>query len=99
MQAVPALGVWGTAKELPVVLRTLEHKDVFTRRAALKIVGRFQDEKALAPVIHCFKDFQTRTDAATALRDLGAMAEKEVLALVDKDDVFLKQAAINVLKD
>jgi hypothetical protein len=97
--AVRALGVWATAKEVPALINTLDHSDVFTRREALKVVGRFRDERSLAPVMRGFRDFHTRAEATTALRALGDMAEKDVLALMKEDDVFLKQAAIKVLKD
>jgi len=38
-------------------------------------------------------------DADMALRELGAMAEKDVLALLKERDVFLKKSAIQVLAD
>ena len=97
--AVVALGVWGTAKEVPALLKALDHDDPFTRREALKVIGRFRDAQTLAPVIRCFRDFQTRADADKALRELGPMAEKDVLALLQERDVFLKKAAIQVLAD
>jgi HEAT repeat protein len=97
--ALRALGVWGTAKEVPVLLDALGHQDVFTRREALKVIGRFHDERALGPVMRCFKDFHTREDAKTALRAMGSLAEKDVLALLTGDDVFLKVDAIKTLKD
>jgi Protein kinase domain len=99
VHAVAALAVWATHKEAAVLIRMLDHKDVFTRQAALKGVGRFRDEKSQLPIMRCFQDFQTRADAAHALRDFGPQAEKEVLGLLNKDDVFLKQDAINVLRD
>jgi serine/threonine protein kinase len=97
--AVAALGVWGTAKEVPALVQALEHPDVFTRREALKVIGRFRDPQTLDPVIRCFREFRTRADADMALRELGAMAEKDVLALLKEHDVFLKKAAIQVLTD
>jgi hypothetical protein len=97
--AVRALGVWATDKEVPTLIDTLDHSDVFTRREALKVVGRFRAERSLAPVMRGFRDFHTRAEATTALRALGEIAEKDVLALMQEDDVFLKQAAIKVLKD
>ncbi len=82
-----------------MLIDALQHTDVFTRREVLKVIGRFHDERAVAPVIRCFQDFHTRQDARTALRALGPMAEKDVIPLLNGGDVFLKRDAINVLHD
>jgi hypothetical protein len=97
--AVVALGVWGSANDVPALIKAMEHDDPFTRREALKVIGRFRDPQTLAPVIRCFRDFLTRADADTALREMGGMAEKDVLALLKENDVFLRKAAIEVLTD
>jgi hypothetical protein len=97
--AVTALGVWGSAGEVPALLKAMEHEDVFTRREALKVIGRFRDPQTLPALIRCFRDFHTRADADKALRELGAMAEKDVLEILKERDVFLKRDAIYVLTD
>jgi HEAT repeat protein/PBS lyase HEAT-like repeat-containing protein len=96
---VHALAVWATPKEMPTLVKALQHTDVFTRREALKEIGKLRDKSTIAPIVRCFQDFHTRAEAGAALRDLGPMAEKEVLTLMDQTDVFLKQAAIDVLRD
>jgi hypothetical protein len=95
--AVVALGVWGSAEEVPALLKAMEHQDVFTRREALKVIGRFRDPQTVAPVIRCFRDFRTRADADKALCELGNMAERDVLVLLKEQDVFLKRDAMKVL--
>jgi hypothetical protein len=97
--AVLALGVWGSENEVPVLLKAMEHSDVFTRREALKVIGRFRDPQIVAALIRCFRDFQTRADADKALREVGGIAERDVLALLKESDVFLRKAAIEVLTD
>jgi serine/threonine protein kinase len=97
--AVSALGTWGSTTELPALIKAIEHSDVFTKREALKVVGRFRDERVVGPVIRCFRESLMRADATQAIRDLGTMAEKDVLALMAESDVFLKQATVNVLAD
>src|SRR5262249_16512325 len=97
--AIPALGVWATTKEVPILIKSLDNKDVFTRRAALQVVGSFHDDRAIAPMVRCFQDPQTRQDAGEALRDFGPKAEKDVLDLLDKGDIFVQQDAIKVLRD
>ena len=97
--AAKALAVWGTSKEVPALIGALDHKDVFTRREALKAIGPLRDKRAIAPVVRCFKEFHTREDAKTALRAMGSMAEKELLGILTSDDVFLQVDAIKTLRD
>ncbi len=99
-QAVlPALGTWATPAEVPILIKTLNDPNPFVREEALKVVGPFKDERALAPVMRCFRNLSTRDPASKALREMGPMAEKDVLALLRDRDVLLRQAAIKVLKD
>jgi HEAT repeat protein len=97
--AITALGVWGSKDNVPALITAIEHDDSHTRGEALKVIGRFRDPRTVAPVIRCFRDFLTRADAEQALRELGAMAEAEMLPLLKERDVFLKKAAIGVLAD
>jgi HEAT repeat protein len=101
--SVKALGAWGGTNEVPALIGALIHKDPSTRREALKVVGRFRDPRTLEPVTHCFRDTATRREAGDALREMGPMAEPNVLAILNEPDevglVFLKQDAIAVLTD
>jgi len=101
--AIKALGTWGSKNEVPDLIRALLHKDPSTRREALKVIGRFQDPRSLEPVIQSFRESSTRADASQALRDMGPMAEPEVLALLNERDdgglFFMKRDAIDVLAD
>ncbi|HVK07974.1 MAG TPA: protein kinase [Gemmataceae bacterium] len=101
--AVKALGVWGSKNEVPALIRATVHSDTFTRREALKVIGRFRDPRTLEPVMACFRDNSTRGDAGDALRDLGAMAEPELVEILngpeDVSTVFLKGDVISVLTD
>jgi len=99
--AVAALGNWGSDNELPALLAALAHKDLWTRKEALKVIGRFKDRKTLEPVMISFREPSTRPEAGQALRDLGPMAEPDVLAILNEPAnvgvVFLKRDAIGVL--
>jgi serine/threonine protein kinase len=95
--AVLALGAWAGPEEVPALIKTIEHADVFTRQEGLKVIGRFRDPQTVAPVIRCFRDFSTQKEAGNALREIGGMAEPDVLALLKEQDVFLKKAAALVL--
>jgi hypothetical protein len=95
--AVAALGAWGGPEEMPALIKTLAHSDVVTRREGLKVIGRFRDPQTVVPVIRCFRDSFTRAEADKTLREMGAMAENDVLALLKEQDVFLKRDAMRVL--
>jgi HEAT repeat protein len=102
--AVTALGSWGSRDEVPALIAAIAHKDPFTRSAALQIIGRFRDPRSLEAVVASFHANSTRVDAGQALRDMGPMAEPDVLAILKNSDpkgreVFLKKAAIEVLAD
>jgi serine/threonine protein kinase len=100
--AVKALGTWGGKDEVPTLQRAMAHDDVFTRKEALKVVGRFRDERTLEGVIVGFRDSSTRAEAGQALRDMGPMAEASVLALIqslERNEWMLKKPAIEVLAD
>ncbi len=95
-----ALVVWATPNEVPVLIKALDDDNVFARHDVLNAIGKFRDERTLAPVLRCFQEDATRGPAAQALRDMGAMAEKEVLALLDARDVGpLRRDVLDVLKD
>jgi hypothetical protein len=96
---IQALGVWGTANEVPTLIDCLNDTDFGNRGETLRIIGRFRDERTLAPVSRCFAESITRMDAGQAFRDMGSMAEKEVLTLLKSDDVFWRLDVINILKD
>ena len=44
-------------------------------------------------------DFQSREAAATALKQFGASAEKEVLPYLKSSDLWLKKAACEIIKE
>jgi HEAT repeat protein len=95
-----ALVVWATPNEVPVLIKALDDENVFARHDVLGAIGKFRDERTLAPVVRCFQEDPTRGPAAQALRDMGAMAEMEVLALLDiRDTGPLRRDVVNVLKD
>jgi serine/threonine protein kinase len=106
--AITALGTWGSADEVPALLAVLDNpgdlSDVWVRKAALKVIGRFRDARTLPAVIRCFRDDpHAHAEANQALREMGPMAEQDVLAIVNEPAnnriVFLKRAAIDVLAD
>lgn len=99
---VRALTVWGTKNEIPVLINILNDSNAnntFARYEVLRMIGKFQDARTLPAVMKCFKDFGTRNDATKALKDMGPMAEDEVLVCLNTNDANLRGASIRVLKE
>jgi hypothetical protein len=102
-EVLRALGVWAGTNEVPVLIKCLTDRDPFAFKEACKALGKLRDERAVTPLVRCFQDLFQRDAAGKALRDMGPMAEKEVLALLNvKGDFkgdFLHADVIRLLKD
>lgn len=96
-----ALAVWGTANEVPTLIKALGDEHLLIRQAACDGLVAFPDERAAAPLVRCLMDFSTRRHAEKALRAMGPLAEKELLTVVhpNQRDVFFLQTAVGLLKD
>jgi HEAT repeat protein len=77
----------------------LSDRDINTRNETLEVIGKLRDERTVKPVVRCFVEFQTTWHGERALKDLGPIAEKEVLALLNQPDKGLWVPAIRVLKE
>jgi hypothetical protein len=98
-EVIRALAVWATLEEIPVFVQLLSDKDINTRNEVLRVIGKFRDERTVRPVVGCFVEFTTRYHGEQALKDLGPIAEKEVLALLNNPDKNLWVPAIRILKE
>jgi hypothetical protein len=96
---IRALGVWATPAEVPFLLQFLRDPDINTRNEVLDVLGKLRDERAVKPVVSCFMEFNTRWHAEQALKKLGPMAEKEVLALLSQPNKDMRVPAIYVLAE
>jgi hypothetical protein len=96
---IRALGVWATSEEIPTLIELLDDKSVNTRNQVLQVLGKLRDERSVKPIVRCFTDIQTRWHGERAIKDLGSMAEKEVLALLKQPDKGLWVPAINLLAE
>jgi hypothetical protein len=97
--AVRPLGRWATREEMPVLIGFLEHKDVNVRNETLQFVGKHRDARAVTAVVRCYREFSTRYHGEQALKDLGPVAEKEVLLLTMDSDFGIKTGAFRVIKE
>jgi hypothetical protein len=95
-----ALGVWATPAEVPVLIDAIHDENNDFRKAAIDALGKTHDQQAVAPLVRAFVEGTNRFEAQEALRELGSMAEKEVLSVVSgEQDVFLRMTAINLIKE
>jgi hypothetical protein len=95
--ALKALGTWGSAENVPAVIEQLKSHDVFTRNNAMETLGKLKDPRAVEPLCEKFKNFHDRREARQALEQLGSMAEKGVIGLLDEQDWNCKMSACQLL--
>jgi LSD1 subclass zinc finger protein len=99
VEAIKALGVWGTGDDVPTLVRALDHEDGFTRRAAALAVRRFRDERAVPALVRRLGDTNCTGESTKALIDIGSPVEKSVIPLLSATEVTEQGAAIDVLKE
>ncbi len=95
--AAKALGVWGTADTVPVLLGLLDHQNVFLKGAAVESPGLLKDERAAAALAERVPQFFERQAASNALKTMGPIAEKPVLPLLKHSDWTVQLAACQIL--
>jgi hypothetical protein len=100
LSIIQALGVWATPLEVPVLIDALRDENIQARSEAFRSLAKTRDKQAVAPLVHAFVEGTNRFEAEEALKELGPLAEKELLPILDKDqDMFLRIATINILRE
>lgn len=96
-----ALGVWGDAASVPVLVKRLgpDERDVFLKRVAVEVLGQLKSEAAAAPVAACLGDFFLREQARKSLRSMGVLAEKALIQALDNPNVEVRIDACSLLKE
>ena len=100
MTAANFLGGHATTNEVPVLLKLLKDSDWSSRQASAKALGKLKDERAIQPL----SDLIARggsmygQDASSALIDIGAPAEKAVIALLNERNADTQRQACNILQ-
>jgi HEAT repeat protein len=84
---------------VPALIQLLDGPEIHIRNVTLDALGKLRDERAVKPVVRCFKELNTRWHSEQALKALGPMAEREVLALLEQPDRDLWVPAIYVLAE
>lgn len=95
--AIEALGIWGNRDTVPILLKAM--KDKKTRGDTIKALGRLKDERAAEPIAEQLEDVFHRDVAAEALKQMGPIAEKAVLARLNHHELFIRISVCNILKE
>jgi predicted Zn finger-like uncharacterized protein len=93
--AIEALGVWGNKDAVPILLKAMQDKQ--TRGDVMKALGHLKDERAAEPLAARLEDFFDQHFAEEALKEMGTIAEKAVLARLNHHDLQVRMAVCRVL--
>jgi HEAT repeat protein len=98
--AVRALAAWANANDVPALIVALDDEDRGVRRAAIQYFGRIKDERAVEPVARQLTDPDAfvHNDAMRALRQIGTIAEAEVVKYLNSADIPTRERACQVLQ-
>jgi predicted Zn finger-like uncharacterized protein len=94
--AIEALGVWGNKDAVPILLKAMRDGD--TRHEAMKALGRLKDERAVEPIAARLEEISDLHAAAEALKAMGPMAEKAVLARLNHHEIHVRWMVCEVLE-
>ncbi len=100
MTAANFLGTYGTTNQVPVLLKLLKDSDWSVRQPAVKLLGRLKDERAIQPLADLVARGASMygQDASSALINIGAPAEKSVIALLNERNADTQRQACNILQ-
>jgi hypothetical protein len=93
-----ALAVWATPEQVPTLITMLDDPDINTRNEVLDVLGKLRDPRSVKAVVRCYLPIQTRWHGERALWELGPLAEKEVLKLLDDKDRNVRADACRMLE-
>jgi hypothetical protein len=99
LEAIKALGRWGTVDDVPRLIKLLDDKDIFIRSSAIEALALTQDPRAAQALAAQMEDFQLRLPAAEALKSMGAMGEKAIWPLLKHKNWELRLQACEILSE
>jgi len=100
MTAANFLGTYGGSNQVPVLLKLAKDSDWSSRQPAVKALGKLKDERAIQPLADLLARGSNMfgQDASAALINIGAPAEKAVLALLNERNADTQRQACNILQ-
>jgi serine/threonine protein kinase len=96
--AARALGVWGSADDVPALLRVLQDGEPQPRWGAIEALARLGGERAIEAVAERLADFLDRGAASKALQGLGAQAEPAIRGQLTSADDGARLEACKLLQ-
>jgi HEAT repeats len=96
-QGVRVLAVWGTAADVPYLLRLLDDPDGGVEEAAIVALGKIKDPSA-ADILALRLYSPQRAAASEALKEIGPAAEGVVRQQLNSTDNNVRLEAIKVIK-
>ncbi len=94
--AIKALKVWGTADNVPALIKVVsDDDDGGLRRNAMDVLGKLKDKRGAKAVADQFAT--SRGEARRALEQMGAMAEPYVWPLLEAPDIGVRADACKLL--
>lgn len=97
-EALLALGAWAGPEEVPYFVGLLDHKDFRLRGAAWTALALTKDEAGAEAIAKRLEDQRQRHQAAEALKQMGAVAEKAVRERLKSKDLNLQITACQILQ-
>ncbi len=100
MTAANFLGAHATSNQVPVLLKLLKAADFSSRQPAVKALGRLKDERAIQPLTELVARGSSMygQDASSALINIGAPAERAVIALLSERNADTLRQACTILQ-
>jgi HEAT repeat protein len=93
-----ALVAWATTYNVPSLLKVLDVKEGNAWKPVMEVLGKLKDQRAAAPLVGQLNDALRRGPAASALRALGPMAQKQVIKYLHHKDVGVRMAVADLLR-
>ncbi len=93
---IKALAVWRSPAALPALIERARDNRFFVRKEAVKVLGKFQDARAVEAIIAQFQE--DGFEAEPALKEIGPMAEPALIARLKDPDPRVRSRACNILK-
>lgn len=97
MAGAKALKTWGTAKNVPALIALLKDDNGLAKNAAIEALGSIKDIKSAEAVAAILPEFSSQRPAVEALKSMGPIAEKPVLAQLKHNDWKVRFEACKVL--
>lgn len=93
--AIEALGVWGDKDTVPLLISAMQGRE--TRHEAMNALARIKDERAAEAIAARLEEFGDLLLAAQALKKMGPIAEKAVLARLNHGEFQVRIMVCEIL--